>query len=146
MINLYIITPVRNASEELREYVDNIIDSLGYDYSIHYPPYDTKQEDGTGGYEICMTNKNAIEKADVVLLFWDGVSQGCLFDAGIAFALDKPIIVLMTPELVVGGKSFQNMFAYWERLCADRSDFYLIEDVLYKLENSIEGGVKVLTI
>lgn len=146
MISLYIITPVRNASNELREYVDNIIDVLLPSYYIHYPPYDTKQDDGTGGYEICRTNKRAIEDADIVLLFWDGVSQGCLFDAGIAFALDKLVVVLMTPELVVGGKSFQNMFAYWEMAGTSRPDFYKVTELLNFLDTSIEGGIKVLTI
>jgi hypothetical protein len=39
---------------------------------------------------------------------WDGVSQGCLFDLGMAFAMNKHITIISIPELS-NGKSFQNM-------------------------------------
>lgn len=83
-------------------------------WEIHWPPRDTNQEDSkTGGFRICVDNENALEDADRVFFVWNGESQGCLFDLGAAFALNKPITVLDAPPNVEGGKSFQNMARYW---------------------------------
>lgn len=53
-----------------------------------------------------------MSKADVVHFVWDGISQGCLFDLGMAFAMQKKIIVISVPDLT-DGKSFQNMVTEW---------------------------------
>jgi len=52
----------------------------------------------------------------MVFFVWDGKSQGCLFDLGVAFALNKPLTVISAPENVESGKSFQNMARYWHKL------------------------------
>lgn len=80
-------------------------------WTVHWPPRDTNQEDPTG-YRICADNLEAIRAADVVHFVWDGKSQGCLFDLGMAFALGKRVIPLEIPE-PTEGKSFQNMVSEW---------------------------------
>jgi len=80
---------------------------------VHWPPRDTTQEDDTG-YRICADNRAAIEAADVVYIIWDGQSQGCLFDLGMAFALRKPLYVWQAPP-ESEGKSFQNVMYEWEK-------------------------------
>ena len=82
-------------------------------YTVHWPPRDTNQDDSTG-LRICRDNAAAIRAADVVHVVWDGQSQGCLFDLGIAFALGKAIIPIDLPD-PSPQKSFQNMIRAWVR-------------------------------
>lgn len=86
-------------------------------YSVHWPPRDTDQRDAIG-LQICRDNAAAIAAAEVVHVVWDGVSQGCLFDLGVAFALRKRVIAVDLPA-ATDGKSFQNMVRAWaEASCA----------------------------
>jgi nucleoside 2-deoxyribosyltransferase len=80
-------------------------------YEVHWPARDTDQVDATG-FRICNDNLAAIRAADVVHVIWDGVSRGCMFDLGMAFALSKKIIPIRMPE-ATQGKSIQNVVAEW---------------------------------
>lgn len=101
----FLICPVRGkSSEETQDVVDEL---EALDYEVHWPHRDTNQNDNTG-LRICQDNRKAIEEADIVHIVWDGNSQGCLFDLGIAFALNKKIMPIELPE-ITDGKSFQNM-------------------------------------
>lgn len=82
-------------------------------WQAYWPPRDTDQDDDSG-YRICLDNKVAIAQADAVHFVWDGKSQGCLFDLGMAFALGKQIIPVSMPDKTEG-KSFQNMVLVWAR-------------------------------
>jgi hypothetical protein len=107
----FLICPVRGHDpSELMEHVKKLEDD---GWEVHYPPRDTNQVDDTG-IRICLDNKNAIERADAVHFIWDGKSQGCLFDLGMAFVLGKRIIPISMPELTEG-KSFQNMVDAWSK-------------------------------
>jgi len=108
----FLICPVRGHDpQELDDIVKGLENS---GYKVHYPPRDTNQVDNTG-FMICSDNLNAIRQADVIHLVWDGISQGCLFDLGMAFALGKKLIIISVPELTTG-KSFQNMANVWAGL------------------------------
>lgn len=48
----------------------------------------------------------------MVFVIWDGKSQGCLFDLGMAFAMHKPVGVIALPG-PTEEKSFQNMIRDW---------------------------------
>lgn len=52
------------------------------------------------------------DDADIVHVVWDGQSQGCLFDLGVAFALGKALRPIELPA-ATEGKSFQNMMRAW---------------------------------
>ena len=105
----FLICPVRGHDlSETQSIVDNL-ESNGW--AVHWPPRDTDQNDPIG-YQICTANMEAIKAADVLHLVWDGVSQGCLFDLGIAFALGKKVIPILLPPKT-DGKSFQNMVIEW---------------------------------
>lgn len=106
----FLICPVRGHDPKKLE---SLLLDLEKKYVVHFPPRDTNQIDETG-YRICTDNLNAIRDADIVLIVWDGKSQGGLFDAGMAFALGKKIEIISIPELTEG-KSFQNMFTEWEK-------------------------------
>ena len=114
----FLICPVRDADQQETAKVVKRLEREGW--TVHYPPRDTRQDDTTG-LMICERNLLAITHADAVHVIWDGKSQGCLFDLGIAFALYKPIIVVSLPE-ATEGKSFQNMVTKWAELCKETAD------------------------
>lgn len=105
----FLICPVRGMPEDYNWKTVSALEADGY--RVHSPPRDTNQDDPVG-LRICRDNAAAIADADVVHIIWDGKSQGCLFDLGIAFALGKKIIPLDLPPLTEG-KSFQNMIRAW---------------------------------
>jgi nucleoside 2-deoxyribosyltransferase len=105
----FLICPVRGHDPKELE---SLVGELEKEFVVHFPPRDTNQVDSTG-FRICSDNLEAIQKADIVLIFWDGKSQGGLFDAGMAFALGKKIKIISVPDLL-GSKSFQDMFTEWE--------------------------------
>lgn len=109
MRSSFLICPVWGVNAEHTRGVVEALETEGY--SVHWPPRDTDQVDDTG-LRICRDNLEAIRGADVVHVVWDGKSQGCLFDLGMAFALGKRVIPARLPE-ASGGKSFQNMVKAW---------------------------------
>lgn len=109
----FLICPVRG-NDPLLSWAGVVKHLEEHGFAIHWPPRDTNQEDT--GLRICADNKAAIEAADLVHVIWDGKSQGCLFDLGMAFALNKPVEVIRLPE-PTGDKSFQNMVRAWAARC-----------------------------
>lgn len=105
----FLICPVRGIAPETHAQIVAGLEAEGL--TVHWPPRDTDQNDPTG-LRICRDNMSAIAAADVVHVIWDGKSQGCLFDLGVAFALRKRIAPVILPELTEG-KSFQNMIDAW---------------------------------
>lgn len=115
MKKIFLICPVRNATEKQREIIADYIayrEKTGY--VVHYPARDTDQDDPIG-YRICQDNRKAIEAADEVHVFWDDKSTGTLFDLGMAFSLKKRLVIVNNDDLVfTNGKSFANMISRWE--------------------------------
>lgn len=108
----FLICPVRGVDPSITEKYVKELEDEGWE--VHWPPRDTNQIDDTG-LRICMDNRTAIKKSDVVHIIWDGKSQGCLFDLGIAFALNKEIVPLSLPPNTET-KSFQNMIVEWSKM------------------------------
>jgi len=115
MTKIFLICPVRNATEEQKLHMMQYIKALEDDGDfVHYPARDTKQEDETGGWNICTQNKNAIMWADEVHIFWDDKSTGSLFDLGVAFGARKKLIVANPESINLSNtKSFHNFINYW---------------------------------
>jgi nucleoside 2-deoxyribosyltransferase len=109
----YLICPVRNTFTYYKNIIDDQVKFLEQTYDVYYPARDTNQNQQE--ISICDANLKAIQEADVVFIIWDGISQGCLFDAGMAFALGKPLRVITgyMPRMT-RDKSFQNLFYAWE--------------------------------
>jgi hypothetical protein len=99
----FLICPVRNQDKKTLEIINKFID----DPDVYYPKRDTEQNDPTG-VDICKQNREAIRNAEEILFIWDGKSEGCLFDLGMAFAMNKKVTVVSVPP-PTEGKSFQNM-------------------------------------
>lgn len=107
----FLICPVRGHDPSETQAIVDRLEANGYD--VYWPQRDTDQLDETG-FRICLDNRAAIQQADVVHFIWDGKSQGCLFDLGMAFAMGKMVIPLSTPGRT-SEKSFQNMVEEWAR-------------------------------
>lgn len=112
---IFIICSVRGASEEYREGLESYVEQLEErGYKVHLPHRDTNQQGR--GIEICKQNMEAIKEADEVHIFYNHTSQGTHFDMGVAFALDKDIVVVQNEEYGEG-KSYPRMLAEWEEEC-----------------------------
>ena len=116
MKKVFLICPVRNASEEasrrLRAYVEGL-EAEGF--SVHWPARDTDQDDPIG-VRICLDNGLAVLAADEVHVWYDAASQGSVFDFGMLFMASQVMgrgkkIVIANPGDVPSteGKSFQNV-------------------------------------
>lgn len=108
----FLICPVRGVSPEESSRIVSQLEAEGY--KVHWPFRDTDQSDPTG-LRICQDNLAAIKAADTVHVIWDGKSQGCLFDLGMAFALGKFVIPVILPARSED-KSFQNMIRAYASL------------------------------
>jgi nucleoside 2-deoxyribosyltransferase len=112
MTKTFLISPVRGQSPDVWQAHVAALEAEGYE--VHWPHRDTDQSDIVG-LRICADNMKAIAAADVVHVIWDGQSQGCLFDLGIAFALGKKVVPIQLPEQTKG-KSFQNVIRAWSEI------------------------------
>lgn len=93
--NLFLICPVRNATEAEKENLNKII--VNYEnqgFKVHYPERDTNQNPyingvNTGGYNICLQNARALANAKTVSIFYNKSSTGSMFDLGVTYYLQK---------------------------------------------------------
>ena len=110
-MKVFIICTIRDATQEylskLTEYVQNL-ENKGI--IVYAPHRDTNQM--ALGYEICQQNMKGIVEADEVHIFYNPKSQGTHFDMGMAFALNKNIVIVEN-EPLTEGKSFQRMLTEW---------------------------------
>lgn len=108
---IFIICTIRNASQDYIAKLENYAAQLESEGHIVYAPHrDTNQN--ALGYEICKQNMQAIKDADEVHILYNSNSQGTHFDMGVAFALNKKIVIVENEPLTVG-KSFQRMLVEW---------------------------------
>ncbi len=105
----FLICPVRGHGLGETAALVEELESSGWD--VDWPPFDTDQDDETG-YRICQDNLDAMAERPYIHFMWNGESQGCLFDLGMACAMGKKVIVVEVPPLTEG-KSFQNMVTEW---------------------------------
>jgi len=77
----------------------------GHDAEI--AAYDALKE--ANEFEVCSYNKDRIKWADEVHVFWDSRSIGTLFDIGMAFALDKPMLAIKLQS-----KTFRNFVLQYD--------------------------------
>lgn len=108
----FLICPVRG--HELSETASTVVALEADGWRVYWPSRDTNQDDTTG-YRICRDNMEAMIETDVVFVVWDGRSQGCLFDLGMAFVMNKSLRIISLPPFT-DGKSFQNMIREWAGL------------------------------
>ena len=112
MSKIFIIGSVRDATEETRKAMEEhvrVLEEAGNE--VHLPHRDTNQE--ATGIEICRQNAKAIEEADEVHIFYDPDSDGSHFDLGVAWALNKKLVVVSNVPYGEG-KSYPRMIDEWQ--------------------------------
>ena len=114
--DVFIISPVRNITDEQKLAIENHIQGLKEEgFTVYFPLTDTNQEDPTLGYNICYDNREAMENSKEVHIYFDKKSEGSLFDLGMAFALNKSITIINVEDLESSEvKSVSNLIAFWE--------------------------------
>lgn len=122
------ISPVREIDDAFLERVEAAVHQLEREgYRVYWPYRDTPQD--RRELEIVRHNINAIRKADVVFIAWDGKSEGCLFDLGAAVALGKRVqgLVGLVPRRTLYRKTFANLIHQlwdeedWRQISARRA-------------------------
>ena len=117
-MKIFLISPVKDAESKALERVAAYVASMeNAGHQVHWPFMDTKQEDVTGGYEICKTNFEVILQADEIHIWYDETSGGSKFDMGGVFMLvemlgwKKKVVIVNDGEVVDNApKSFYKVF------------------------------------
>ena len=105
-MRIYILSPVRNVSQEQQDIIDNHVKTLELDgHEVYLPIRDTNQLDPTG-MDICLSYLLAMLEADRIDIFWDITSSGSHFDLGMAFASGKRLKLIYTFTPDSEGKSY----------------------------------------
>jgi len=114
---IFLICPVREADEEEKAFLQTYISNLEQEgYKVHYPPRDTNQDDPIG-YNICRENRQAILDADEVHIYFTPKSKGTLFDIGMTFMMEKPVVLVNRDKIEkTPHKSFQNVLLELDRM------------------------------
>lgn len=114
MKKVYLICPVRLSTNDHKDFLlayTRILEHLGY--QVFYPytdnPYETSDQVGD---KICKANVDAIREADEVHIYWLPNSEGSKFDLGVAYALEKPIVII-GGIMKTRDKSFENLMLNW---------------------------------
>jgi nucleoside 2-deoxyribosyltransferase len=112
MTKIFIICPVRNVSPEENTQINNYVNSLeNQGYQVYWPYRDTDQSDNIG-YSICTDNRKAIDESDEIHVWFNSNSSGTLFDLGMAWALQKKLVLINQVE-ITESKSFANVITVW---------------------------------
>ena len=111
---MFLIHPIRNISEDYADAIKTESAFLSQFYEVYDPATMTNQN--ASEMDICEANRTAMMAANVVGVIWDGKSQGCLFDLGMAFAMGKPVILVTgrVPSMT-NIKSFANLLHAWSQ-------------------------------
>lgn len=119
-MKIFLISPVRNIEADTKKRIATYVASLeGEGHVVHWPIRDTRQDDPTGGFEICKANFAQILEADEIHIWYDETSSGSKFDMGGVFMLmvtlgrEKTIVIANEAEIVdVAPKSFYKVFKH----------------------------------
>ncbi len=107
---IFMICPVRDATDEEKGFLQDYMSQLeSQGHKVHYPPRDTNQDDPIG-LNICSENRQAIRDADEIHIYWTKKSKGTLFDIGMMFMAEKPVVLINRVDIEkTPHKSFQNV-------------------------------------
>ena len=97
---IFLICPVRNATIEQKKWIENFVyEKYKEGYIIHAPHLHTRQSDLFGGYAICKQNALAVATSNEINIYYDQTSTGSVFDLGVAYALNKPLVILNKEQI-----------------------------------------------
>jgi nucleoside 2-deoxyribosyltransferase len=114
MKKVFLICPVRNASIETQDKINTYIKKLENNgISVYYPHRDTDQSDPIG-VNIFNQNRQGVKDADEIHIWYDHESRGSLIDLGMAWALEKPLVIANSEDIVeTNYKSIENVILRW---------------------------------
>ncbi len=111
-MKIYVLCSVRGMDESYRKMLERHVQDLEDEqHQVHLPHRDTNQN--AKGIDICKQNMEAIIWADEIHVFYNSKSQGTHFDLGMAFILNKKIIIIDN-EKYGPDKSFARLLDEWE--------------------------------
>ena len=104
-MKIFLICPVRDPDKDTTIAVyEYVADLEAKGHQIYWPTRDTKQNDPSGGYQVCRMNFTAILEADEIHIWYDEKSNGSKFDMGGVFMLiemlgyNKKIVIVNREE------------------------------------------------
>jgi hypothetical protein len=110
---IFLICPVRGIDKQTKSDIAAYVAKLEVaGTKVYWPLRDTNQDGDTIGNRICTDNRAALSMASSVHVWWSSGSLGTLFDLGMAWALNKPL-VLANEVTPTEHKSFQNLVRWW---------------------------------
>ena len=126
---IFLICPVRNATPEQKKWMEDfVIEKYKEGYTIHAPHLHTVQTDLFGGYAICKQNAEALASSEEVNIYYDKSSTGTAFDLGVAYALNKPLVLLNEKDIVFDENNvMDNIIESWPFNKKDK-----VKKLLYK--------------
>jgi hypothetical protein len=97
--DVYVICPVRNATDEEQEFLEQYKQTLeSRGLKVCYPAISTNQDDDSGGYQICHDHCHEIARSREIYVYWNGKSTGSYVDLGCAlmehFTKGKKVILV----------------------------------------------------
>ena len=119
-MKIFLISPVQRAVPEMQERIAGYVESIERaGHQIHWPIRNTKQDDPTGGYDVCKVNFRGIMEADEIHIWYEETSGGSKFDMGGVFMLvemlgwKKKVVIVNDGEVVDNNKkSFYKVFKH----------------------------------
>lgn len=107
---IFLICPVRNATKNQKKWIENFVkEKYVVGYIIHAPHLHTVQSDLFGGYAICKQNAEAVATSEEIDIYYDQSSTGSVFDLGVAYALNKPLVLLNKEEIIFNDNDFTDL-------------------------------------
>lgn len=111
-MRIYLAHPLRLVDDDTMWWIRLVTEKLELEgHQVYAPWRDTNQK--MREIDIHRANLDGMASCDCVALVWDGISQGVLFDMGMAFALGLPLVIIRIPP-PTNSKSFQNLFIQWQ--------------------------------
>lgn len=119
---IFLICPVRNATPEQRKWIENFVyEKYNNGYIIHAPHLHTRQSDLFGGYAICKQNALAVATSNEINIYYDQTSTGSVFDLGVAYALNKPLVLLNKEQIEFNdNNAIDNIVKNWADIKKDK--------------------------
>lgn len=103
----------KEQEKEIELHMKEMLDS---GYKIHVPHLHTVQKDLFGGYAICYENASAIASSSAVHIYYDKQSRGSMFDLGVAYYLNKELVLVNEDQITFDNNDFgDNIVRNWNK-------------------------------
>lgn len=137
---IFLISPVRNATKEQQEEIENYKKMcVMCGKKIYVPHLDTVQTDLLGGYTICCQNAEGLSTSEAIFIYYDKNSKGSMFDLGVVYACNQPLIVINEDTITYDENDFG------DQLLNNWPDLVNVNEKKYNYYKSITSKVRRLS-